>query len=282
MVLVANNSFGYFYYLCIKKGVNKNGVPHMIVLLADYHDKTHNANKGQRTYFESLLKRCKKHKVKLIVEDLSSVNNDGRMMCCKFGISCAEGVLSNLAHKARSFGITVDNVEYRYCRVAGIGPLITNIQVDPHSVRSSCSITLVSLYKEIVNEMEKIKKYNDGKKLNDYYKRSIAYVYSQLNKMKIEQNNDTKTVAHYCAQLRSNMYRKKLEHLCIFDSALIDSNVMHSIMCCDMPIIFVAAGGSHITQVNKLLEKMGYESIFVVPDNNQQSIDITVLDRFIE
>ena len=282
MVFVANNSFGYFYYLCIKKGINKNGVPQKIVLLADYHDKTHSANKGQRAYFELLLTKCKRHEIKLVVEDLSSINNDGRMICCKFGINCADGVLSNLAHKARSLGIAVDNVEYRYCRVAGIGPLITNLQADPYSVRSSCSITLLSLYKEIVNEMEKIKKYNDGKTLNDYYKRSIAYVCSQLNKMKIEHVNDNKTVAHYCSQLRSNMYRKKLEHLCIFDSAFIDSNVMHSIMCCDVPIIFVAAGGSHITQVNRLLEKMGYESIFVVPDNYQNPIDITVLDRFIQ
>lgn len=281
ILLMANNSFGYFYSLSIKKIINKNGLLQLIVLLADYHDKKHIANKAQRKYLESLLKRCSKNKVKLIVEDLSSINNDGRMICCNFGINCAEGVLSNLANKARSLGIAVDNVEYRYCRVAGIGPLINNAHSDPHSFKSSSGITLFSLYKEIIDEMEKIKKYNDGKKLNDYYKRAVAHVRAHLSKMNIGGADRNKTVAHYCAQLRSNTYRKKLEDLCIFDSAFIDSNVMHSIMCCDMPIIFVVAGGSHITQVNKLLEKIGYESVFAIPDNNQEPIDITVLDKFV-
>jgi len=280
--MVANNSFGYFYSLSIKKIINKNGLSQFVVLLADYHDKKHIANKDQRTYLESLLKKCNKNKVKLIVEDLSSVNNDGRMICCNFGINCVDGVLSHLANKARSLGIAVDNVEYRYCRVAGIGPLMSNTHADPHSFRSSCGITLFSLYKEIIDEMEKIKKYNDGKKLNDYYKRAVAHVRTHLSKMDIGGTDRNKTVAHYCAQLRSSTYRKKLENLCIFDSALIDSNVMHSIMCCDMPIIFVAAGGSHILEINKLLEKIGYESVFVVPDNHQEPIDITVLDKFIE
>jgi hypothetical protein len=173
---MANNSFGYFYSLYVKKIVNKKGLPQLIILLADYHDKTHAANKEQRIYLESLLKKCSNKKVKLIVEDLSSANNDGRMICCNFGINCAQGVLSNLANKARSLGIVVDNVEYRYCRVAAIGPLINNNTADPHSFRSCTGITITALHKEIMDEMEKIKKYNDGKKLNDYYKRIVARV----------------------------------------------------------------------------------------------------------
>lgn len=281
LLLVANNSFGYFYYLCIKKVINKNGVPQLIVLLSDYHDKTHPANKDQRVYLESLLQKCSNKKVKLIVEDLGSVNNDGRMICCNFGINSTEGVLSNLANKARSLGIAVDNVEYRYCRVAGIGPLMSNITADPHLFRSSCAITLCSLYKEIMGEIEKIKKYNDGKKLNDYYKQAIDQVRTHLSRMNIGNRDCSKTIAHYCAQLKSRSYRKQLENLCIFDSELIDSNLIHSIMSCDEPIVLVAAGGSHIIEVNKLLEKNGAESVFIVSDHHQKPIDITIIDKFI-
>lgn len=281
MLLMASNGHGYFYYLCVaKKTVNKNGSPQHIVLLADYHDKSHPANKGQRAHLESLLQKHKNKKIKLIVEDLSSVNNDGRMICCNFGVNCAEGILGHLANKARSFGIAVDNVEYRYCRVAGIGPLITNANADPHTIRSACGITLVSLYKEIIDEIEKIKKYDDGKKLNKFYKRAIADVRAQLIKMKLLNADCTKTVACHCAQLQCSQYRQKLEKLCIFDSALIDSNIMHSIVCCDAPIIFVVAGGSHIEEVARLLKKMGYETVFVSSDKDEQKpIDITVLDR---
>ena len=282
LLLITNHSFGYLYFLSIKKGTNKNGSAQLIILLADYHDKTHPANKGQRVYLESLLQRCNREKIKLIVEDLSSVNNDGRMICGNFGINCTEGVLSTLASKMRSLGITVDNVEYRYCRVAAIGPLINNSRANPHSFRSCSGITMAALHKEITDEIEKIKKYNDGKQLNDYYKRAIKHVTSHLSKMNVNSSDRSKTVAHYCACLRSSAYRKKLENVCIFDSTLIDSNIMHSIMCCDKPIIFVAAGGSHILEIDRLLEKMRYESLYAVPDNNQKPIDITVLEKFIE
>jgi hypothetical protein len=105
-------------------------------------------------------------------------------------------------------------------------------------------------------------------------------VREQLVKMNLNSVDCKKTVAHHCAQLQCSEYRHKLEKLCIFDSALIDSNIMHSIMCCDAPIVFVVAGGSHIEEVAQLLKKMGYETVFVSPDKHEQKpVDITVLDR---
>jgi hypothetical protein len=282
LLLLASNSHGYFYYLCVAKTtINKKNRFQRIILLADYHDKTHAANKSQRAYLEALLKKYSNKKVKLIVEDLSSINNDGRMICCNFGINCAAGVLGHLANKARSLGIDVDNVEYRYCRVAGIGPLINNITLDPHTIRSASCITLVSLYKEIIDEINKIGKYDDGKQLNRFYKRAVAHVRSQLSHMKLCCIDPKKTVAHHCKQLKNGEYHKELEKLCIFDSALIDSNIMHAISNSDATIIFVVAGGSHIEQVSDLLKKMGYEAEFISPNNHQQPIDITVLDRLL-
>jgi hypothetical protein len=279
ILLIANNSFGYFYYLCVKKMVNKNGYPQHIVLLADYHDKTHPVNKGQRAHLEFLLQKYADKKIKLIVEDLSSVNNDGRMICCKYGINCTDGVLGHLANKARSFGIVVDNVEYRYCRVASIGPLLSNLAADPHSFKSCVAITLMALYKEIAHEIEKIKKYDDGKALNNFYKRAIADVRVQLARMRLNGIDQQKTVANYCAQLKYSKYRKELEKLCIFDSALIDVHIMHSIMCSDAPIIFVVAGGSHVEQVRKVLKKIGCEEVFATQAySTSQPIDISVID----
>ena len=283
ILMVANNCFGYFYCVyAAKKRINNNTAPQYIILLADYHDKTHPINKEQRAYLESLLQRCRNKKVKLIVEDLSSTNNDGRMICCKYGINCADGVLGHLAHKARSCGIPVDNVEYRYCRVASIGPLINNLHADPHSFKSSATITLLSLYKEIINEIEKIKRYDDGKTLNTFYKQVIADVHNMLSKMKLCCIDRKISVAHHCTTLKHRTYRQELEKLCIFDSALIDINIMHAIVCCDANLIFVVAGGSHIEQVYKWLKKMGYEAFFVVPHHRFKPVDITVLDTFLK
>lgn len=281
VLLITNNNFGYFYYACVVK-IIKNNKPQYIILFSDYHDKMHDANKNHRRALECLLKKNKSCNVKLIVEDLSSINNDGRMICCNYGINCARGVLGHLANKARALGICVDNVEYRYCRVASIGPLINNIQADPHSFRSSTGIKLGMLYNEIINEIEKIKRYDDGKKLNVFYKHAVAQVRNTLCKMKLCSKDKTATVAHYCAQLHQEKYRQKLENLCIFDSALIDINIMHSIMSSAEPIIFVVAGGSHIQQVHALLKQIDGQTIFATPGEKvPQPIDLVLIDTFI-
>jgi hypothetical protein len=281
MLSVNNRTHGYIYRLrIVKKKLNKQR-SQWIILLGDYHDKKHPANNIQRAYLDALLHKCVACKGKLIVEDLSSINNDGRMICCNFGINCAQGILGQLASKARELGVSVDNVEFRYCRVAGIGPLINNIKSDPHSFRSSSLITILSLHKEIIDELEKIKKYDDGKKLNAFYKRTVAEVRSLLAKMGLDLCDKKISIAQHCAQLQSGAYRQELEKLCIFDSALIDTKIIHSIVRCDAPFIFVVAGGSHIDQVHTLLKRSGYASVFITPENNQQPVDMMVIDKFV-
>ena len=98
----------------------------LIIGIGDYHDKTHPVNAEQRTYLESFIKNCRKAASKVIVEDLSSINNDGKGVCCNFAINAYGGVLGTLADIARLQSVDVDNVEYRFCRVAGIGPLLNN------------------------------------------------------------------------------------------------------------------------------------------------------------
>ncbi len=253
--------FGYMYQLAVEGKIMdpRTQEKQLVVCLGDYHLKAHPANKEQRAYIESLLKRSVGKKIKFIVEDLSSVNNDGRMMCCNFGVNCHEGVLGQLANKARSLGVAVDNIEYRYCRVAGIGPLLNNIKANPQSFRSSATIFMTSLYKEVIDEIEKIKKYNDGKVLNSLYQRAVHSVHTALTKMNFK---DNKSVAEYCTQLQRKAYRQELEKICIFDSTLIDMNIMHAIAASpDVPLIFVLAGGSHAEQVSSMLQKVGYNSL---------------------
>jgi hypothetical protein len=295
-------AFGYIYQVAVHgKTVNSSTQEkQLVVCLGDYHLKTHPANKDQRLYIESLLKRCVGKKVKFIVEDLSSVNNDGRMICCNFGINCAEGVLGQLANKARALGIAVDNIEYRYCRVAGVGPLLNNLKANPQAFRSTATIAMSSLYKEIIDEIEKIKKYNDGKLLNGLYKRAVTNVHTALTKMDFTHK---KTVAEYCALLQCKSYRQELEKLCIFDSALIDMNTMHSIVTSpDTPLIFVLEGGSHIEQESAMLQKIGYELLLktsvttkpmvtkalnsdnaaALTEGHPEPIDMAIIEKFME
>jgi hypothetical protein len=301
-LLSGHIAFGYIYQLAADSKIinSSNQQEQLVVWLSDYHLKTHPANKDQRLYIESLLKRCTGKKVKFIVEDLSSVNNDGRMVCCNFGINCAEGVLGQLANKARSLGVAVDNIEYRYCRVASIGPLLNNIKSNPQAFRSTATIFMSSLYKEVMDEIEKIKKYNDGKLLNSFYKRAVNTVHAALTKMDFA---NKKTVAEYCALLQHKSYRQELEKLCIFDSALIDMNTVHSIVTSpDIPLIFVLEGGTHAEHGSAMLQKIGYKSLLQTAvttkpmitkalnsDNSCASteihpepIDMKIIERFME
>jgi hypothetical protein len=209
--------------------------------------------------------------------------------------------LGQLAHKGRSIGIPVDNVEYRYCRVASIGPLLSNLKANPQSFRSSATISTLSLHKEIADEIEKIKKYNDGKYLNAIYRRTVGFVGDILSKMGFEAEQSC-SVAQYCSRLKSQQYRQELEKLCIFDSALIDMNIMHAIAASpETSFIVVVAGGAHIEQMGAMLRRIGYESVFkslqpssptikkvlnsdsasASSDIHPQPIDISIIDRFI-
>ena len=278
-LFLSNLTLCYVYDLAVFPG---NRPKQIIIFLSDYHDKKHPASREQRIALERILRKCIPHKTKLIVEDLSSVNNDGRMICCNYGINCADGMLSHLAHKAREMGIVVDNVEYRYCRVAAIGPVINNIDSDPHSFRSTAGITLNSLHQEIEDEITKITHYDDGKKMNAFYKQAIRGVRDTLPKLSLCKADRTMSVARYCVGLRSNRYRQELEKLCIFDSALIDSNIIHSLACSQEELILVVAGGSHIEQICNRLRSLGYKQLYTtISVDVTNSIDISVLEQFI-
>lgn len=294
----------YIYKKFVKTHIfnKQTGNYQTVIGLGDYHDKLHPANNQQKLYIELLLKRCALLKSKLIVEDLSSINNDGKMTCCNYAINCSNGILGQLAHKARLLGVSVDNVEYRYCRVASIGPLLTNPQLPPQSCVSSSSITTEFLRDEVLGEIEKIKKYNDGKMLNALYKRVLNQVANVLSKCAFGCSNNKTSIADVCyAMGKKHNYREQLEHLCVFDSSLIDMKIMHSIISSpDAATILIIAGGSHIEQVGMLLDKIGYKNCIDIgdvtstisiqkglnfdsscPPGAPQPIDISAVDTYI-
>jgi len=302
--IVFFNSYGYIYEISVMKKVIDPKKDHyqLIIGIGDYHDKDHPANQDQRAYLEDFIKLCHTLGAKLIVEDLSSVNNDGKGMCCNFAINSRGGVLGKLADMARLHSIDVDNVEYRFCRVAGIGPLLNDPYSKPYDFASASSINIKSLYKEVVEELGQISQYDDGKLINNLYKTLIIDVKKVFNKLKFDYTMK-QSIAQYCAQLPKHNYLKNLEKLCIFDSPLIDIKIMHSIVSSpDKKIIIVAAGGSHIEKINSMLASLGYKKI-ITPTvtshkyqhidnalssgnkNNKQSrpqaINLTILDQFI-
>jgi hypothetical protein len=182
-----------------------------------------------------------------------------------------------LADSAREQSVDVDNVEFRFCRVAGIGPLLNNPHSRPYEFSSAVSIGMDALYKEITDELERVSRYDDGKQINALYKSLIAQVKKSLQQLKLDRVVN-QSIAHYCASVFKNNYVKHLEKLCIFDSQLIDIKILHSIVSSpEKLVIIVAGGGSHIEKMNEFLSLIGYAKE-MMPDSFEYhtTIDTTV------
>jgi len=249
--------------------------PQIVIGISDYHDKDHPANADQRAYLESILKRHDVANIKLIVEDLSSVNNNGRGVCCSYIISARGGLLGKLADTARGYSLDVDNIEYRFCRVAGVGPLINKEYERPYDSASTAAIPMDALCKEVLDELKHIADYNDGIRINAEYKRIIDEVTKAFYSLKLDQVKGM-SIADYCARFNKDTYKKSLERLCVFDSSLIDAKIIHSIVSSDKPIIIVAGGGSHIDNVNTFLASIrGYKKTVMPPvtEHKYQSVN---------
>lgn len=265
--------WSYFYQLsCLEKIFKNTDNKQIIIGLGDYHDKSNSFNSSQRLQLISLLQEFSSKKIKVIVEDLSSSNNDGRLLCCRYAIKAYGGVLGSLATTLRKKGVNVDNIEYRYCRVAALGPLLMHYIKKPPLEGSSHIITFRVLRDEIMHELEKIRLYDDGKFLNKLYKTTIVSIEEEMKKLKFDKK-DFCSIAHYFNNIAEKNYIKKLEELCVFDSALIDMNILHSIVTAqDKEVIFVIAGGSHIEKINDYLMHLGYKKVKFPLQNKEENL----------
>jgi len=250
----------YVYQLSALKKEDGMGFTQLIIGISDYHDKDHPLNKEQRDYLHSFLKKIDASRFKLIIEDLSSLNNEGKGMCCHYKIHASGGLLGNFADAVRNEHKEVDNVEYRFCRVAGIGPLLNNASMTPKQCISAASISIDMLCNEVFEQISSIACYNDVAYANALYKRIIQEVKTAFNYLKLDRVRRL-SIADYCTRF-SNQYKNMLEKLCIFDSPLIEAKILHSIVVCRKPMIIVAAGGSHIEKMNTYLQSMGYKNIY--------------------
>lgn len=265
----------------------------------DYHEKTDPANRVQRLYVESLIKKYSRDELFCIVEDLSSVNNNGRMACCGYSLNTF-GLLGGLANTVRSLRKDVDNIEYRYCRVAAVGQLLTHPEKNPKEFTSSCCLTMDCLYDEVMNEIKNVRRYNDGAFLNGWYKRSIDEVLRAMHRLEISYNGK-KSVANYCIQRKNYRYQQFLQELCTFDSSLVDAKLIHSIVgASHKRCILIFAGGAHINNAFDVLYRIGYRdeysSVITYPKNElkhslhiqtkdgscnrPKAVDIHVIEKF--
>lgn len=263
MILFLFHSIDAYLYQAVvmKKWNDLRNRYHYVIGLGDYHIKHDDAIKKQHDQLKSLLSQGDPQDFKILTEDLSVANTDGREGCGKFRINSRGGFLGGITEKCRTIGLDTDNLEYRYARVCSIGPVLKNSEKDPKAFASVAGISVGDVVKEIKDESRKIKNFNDGSVLNSWYYASVEQVDKKIIAYGL--TDHSMSMADYLLNKKGNS--KFLEKLLTFDCELLDANIVHSVVNTDKDKICVLAGGSHIERVSQMLEKVGYKKVVQLP-----------------
>lgn len=235
---------------------------HYFIGLSDFHDKTNHTSPSQLNKLEQLLASVDKKKTKIAIEDLSSHNTQGRKECGHFFINSRGGILGGLADKGKEMGLDVDNVEFRYCRVSSLGPVLNNLASRLENFPSAMHLKVGELVQEVMREIKEIDRYSDGHALNKMYASSVKGVLSSLKALHLDKDQGL-SVADYLAQHSDAKNRLDLlKKLLTFDSSLLDLKLTHAVMQArDKDKVIAIAGGAHIARVCDILSAQGYSAI---------------------
>lgn len=247
----------------LRKWNNDTHRYHYWIGFRDFHDKLHKHNNIQRKRIEELLPCHNPEQVLILVEDLSSPNDMGKLGCGSYFINSRTGILAGLGSFCKKNHVPVQNVEYRYCRVVALGPIINNIQADPQQFSSAKKLTLEHLTQEVEQA------YNDlllGSS-DSAFKNLLMSKTNQLQKQVEKFKHDSiaqKTVADYVKAQSSSINRLDLvKNMLTFDGILIGFKLADAtIKTPQKEKIIAFAGGTHIDEAYDILQKIGgYEPI---------------------
>lgn len=237
---------------------------HYFIGYSDFHDKKHEANKQQLATIKQVLASCDNQDTAVFLEDLSSPAADGRVGCGDFYVNSRGGVLGGLTQVCKNMKLTTDNIEYRYCRVASLGPVLNNLEQSPRNFNSVREISVGQLGQEVDREIDAIASYDDGPALNALYQEKLRTVAHEREKLVLNADS-THSVADYVEQSSDSAGRLSfLMDAFTFDSELLDFKLVHGILhATDKSRVVAFAGGAHISRASDLLQKYaGYELVY--------------------
>jgi len=264
LAMLSMSSRAFIYELIVLRRWNASfGRYQYFIGLSDFHNKKHQANQVQLRDLVAILKQTPSHMTKIGSEDISSDGSGNRRKNCgRFVVVSRGGILGGLTSKCRELGLDVQNFEYRFCRVASLGPVLNNLTANLESLASVQATPVSALIQEVESVFSQLASYRDGAFLNVLYGRFVRDIRRKMHQLKLYRYAD-KTVADYLKTMTTPKGRLPLlKDLLTFDSILLDLQMTHSIINMQNKLNFLAiAGGSHIRRVAQLLTKFGYEPV---------------------
>lgn len=275
--LISLYAHAFIYEVVVlQRWVPERGSYQRVIGLSDFHDKQHGSNKEQLATIKTLLRRQNPKVTKIIVEDLSTGrDNNGQGSCRQFSINSRGGILGGLARSCKARGLCVDNVEYRYCRVAASGPVLNNLHQNPHSLPSACGVTVRDVTDEIHRVMDDVKKYTSSEVFARYCAQALQEVHSQLKELRLTQQAHRSMADYLHRHSTADARLEFLKRLLTFDSGLIDLKILHSIMSApQFTNVIVIAGGSHIARVRDMLMCSDYDLVYTTQVSSIREYDL--------
>ncbi len=266
---IAFSCNAFVYESCVlKKWNGKLGRYQYFVGLSDFHDNTHPANSTQLNQLQTIIQQSLPGLV-IGSEDITSPGITRSETCGKFGIRAEGSILAGFAQACRSQKLPFNNFEYRYCRVAALGPVLNNVDLNMHNFDSTSQILVAALVKEIETVFDEIRAYQDGAVMRDFYNLCSVQVKGNMQRFGLYAHQN-KSVADYLELMTTSQDRIEfIKRLLTFDSVVLDLRMLHSVLNEQQRGTYLMfAGGSHTSRVAQLLTKFGYEKV----QNKQSNI----------
>ena len=233
-----------------------------IVGLCDYHDRMLPENKILRAQLESMLSKSDKDDMRVVVEDLSCRGEGcSQAYCSNFVVNTRGGILGGLAEFCTQKGIPVSNMEYRYCRVAAIGPMLRHAHAPLDEFKAIHEVSVNTLVDEIQGQVKTVESFasQDGK-LRNWYNTSIQTIEDGLKRLHLQSHKDLSLAQYLDIHSKPDKRFLLLNELLTFDSILLDLKLVHAIANMhDKRIVVVVAGGTHINRMNEALKHLGFK-----------------------
>lgn len=253
-------SRAFIYEVCVlRKSASDNNQIQHVICLSDYHDRSLPENAQQRSGVLKKIGCCKPDDTKIIVEDLSSRNGNGSCGCSCFSLNSNTGLLASMAQECQKRGFDVENVEYRYCRVIALGPVLHNLNADPQSITTAQHIRVADVLGEI-NQAVKDVKAQQCEKLALFVQQQTNHVVNELTHLDLF-NYKADSMGYYLSKRTWPTNRLSiLKKLLVCDTGLLDLKIVNAVLRAhDKKQVIVLAGGTHINHATQLLKQMGYE-----------------------
>lgn len=253
---------------------------HYFVGLSDFHDRQHEANLQQRACIQALLQKLDKKNTKLLVEDLCTPpDNYSNNFCKSFRINASGGILGGLSKQCLNQGFLVENVEYRYCRVAALGPLLTQTYQKLDDCPSACKLLVRDIAQEVDQAMNNVTCPVYLAYLLKTLQNIRQKIFVSLKELNINLDSPD-SISTYVESHSNRVNRCALvERLLTFDADLLDIKLVSSILTEPKSETVIAfAGGSHIARVTAMLIALGYKKAYTLsaPSRKRQKVSICI------